>query len=233
MADAVMRARVAPEVARVDRPGAALRLDHRGIAEKPRDAGAVEGRRHDEKAQILVEAGLGVEGEGKAEIGVEGALVEFVEQHRRDALQLGIVEDQAGEHAFGDDLDAGPRRDFRAEAHALADGVAGALAQGVRHAVGRRARGSSTRIFPVAQGCSASTKGTRVVLPAPGGATRTATLCAPSAVVSAGSASSMGSGESKSIRFVMPGLGPGIHVFLHDFQDVDGRDKPGHDGFHG
>ncbi len=29
---------------------------------------------------------------------------------------------------------------------------------------------------------------------------------------------------------VMPGLVPGIHVFLSDVeQDVDGRDKPGHD----
>ena len=29
----------------------------------------------------------------------------------------------------------------------------------------------------------------------------------------------------------MPGLGPGIHVFLSSCskQDVDGRDKPGHD----
>jgi hypothetical protein len=29
---------------------------------------------------------------------------------------------------------------------------------------------------------------------------------------------------------VMPGLGPGIHVFSsRDNKDVDGRDKPGHD----
>ena len=28
---------------------------------------------------------------------------------------------------------------------------------------------------------------------------------------------------------VMPGLVPGIHVFLFREQDVDGRDKPGHD----
>jgi 2-oxoglutarate ferredoxin oxidoreductase subunit beta len=27
----------------------------------------------------------------------------------------------------------------------------------------------------------------------------------------------------------MPGLDPGIHVFLFGGQDVDGRDKPGHD----
>jgi len=32
---------------------------------------------------------------------------------------------------------------------------------------------------------------------------------------------------------VMPGLVPGIHVFSIDdaSQDVDGRDKPGHDDF--
>ena len=29
---------------------------------------------------------------------------------------------------------------------------------------------------------------------------------------------------------VMPGLVPGIHVFLFVKADVDGRDKPGHDG---
>jgi 2-oxoglutarate ferredoxin oxidoreductase subunit beta len=27
----------------------------------------------------------------------------------------------------------------------------------------------------------------------------------------------------------MPGLAPGIHDFLSFIQDVDGRDKPGHD----
>jgi hypothetical protein len=34
------------------------------------------------------------------------------------------------------------------------------------------------------------------------------------------------------LRFVvvMPGRVPGIHDFLFCFQDVDGRDKPGHDG---
>jgi hypothetical protein len=32
-------------------------------------------------------------------------------------------------------------------------------------------------------------------------------------------------------KLVMPGLVPGIHVFIHlSRKDVDGRDKPGHDG---
>ena len=37
---------------------------------------------------------------------------------------------------------------------------------------------------------------------------------------------------SQRVNFsvVMPGLVPGIHVFKHILhQDVDGRDKPGHD----
>jgi 2-oxoglutarate/2-oxoacid ferredoxin oxidoreductase subunit beta len=32
-----------------------------------------------------------------------------------------------------------------------------------------------------------------------------------------------------NIDVVMPGLVPGIHAFLLSKQDVDGRDKPGHD----
>jgi hypothetical protein len=27
----------------------------------------------------------------------------------------------------------------------------------------------------------------------------------------------------------MPGLDPGVHVFLYSGKDVDGRDEPGHD----
>ena len=27
----------------------------------------------------------------------------------------------------------------------------------------------------------------------------------------------------------MPGLDPGVYVFLYSGKDVDGRDKPGHD----
>jgi hypothetical protein len=33
------------------------------------------------------------------------------------------------------------------------------------------------------------------------------------------------------LKFVMPGLVPGIHVFAYVCkEDVDGRAKPGHDG---
>ena len=35
--------------------------------------------------------------------------------------------------------------------------------------------------------------------------------------------------RESSHKLVMPGLDPGIHAFLSICQDVDGRDKPGHD----
>jgi hypothetical protein len=39
-----------------------------------------------------------------------------------------------------------------------------------------------------------------------------------------------GSGGRSLLPFVLPGLVPGIHVFGRRVdQDVDGRDKPGHD----
>src|SRR5262249_8542975 len=60
--------------------------------------------------------------------------------------------------------------------------------------------GSSTRsFFPFAQGSAASMSGTRVVLPAPGGATRTAAPPARKALVSSGSAGSMGRGSPMAL----------------------------------
>src|SRR5262245_45348137 len=67
-------------------------------------------------------------------------------------------------------------------------------------------RGSRTNIFlPSAHGSSASTSGTRVVLPAPGGATSTAQALPFRAAVSSGSAASMGRGGLKRIgRALIP-----------------------------
>src|SRR5204863_9530028 len=96
--------------------------------------------RHHEDLQVLAQALLRVTREREAEIGVKRALVEFVEQHRHDALQLGIIEDQAREYAFGDNLNAGLRRHFGAETHAQAHGIADVLAERLRHAVRGGAR---------------------------------------------------------------------------------------------
>ena len=67
-------------------------------------------------------------GEREPEIGVQTALVEFVEDDEPDPLERRIVLQQARQHAFGDDLDARPRTDTRVEAHAIADRFADGLA---------------------------------------------------------------------------------------------------------
>ena len=139
-------ARIAADIARLDRKGAAFAFDHRRIAEQPGNARAVDRRRHHEELQILAQALLHVARQRQAEIGIERALVEFVEQHRGDAVEHRIVEDEPGENAFGDDFDAGLARDFRAEAHPQADRLADALAERLRHALGRGARGEPARL---------------------------------------------------------------------------------------
>ena len=139
--------------------------------------------------------------------------MELVEHHRCDAVEHGIVEDQPGEDALGDDLDPGAARDFGAEPHPQAHSVADALAERLRHALGGGTRGEPARLQHqdaalvrfCAQSSRASTSGTRVVLPAPGGATSTAALLPRSAAVRSGSAASIGSGEASINHPVIPG----------------------------
>ena len=73
-----------------------------------------------------------------------------------------------------------------------------------------RRRGSKRMILPLAQGSAASTNGTRVVLPAPGGATTTNLRFARNASVSPGRTGSIGSGSLKSVatRFLSFCSGP-------------------------
>ena len=91
------------------------------------------------------------------------------------------------------------RPDARIQPHAIADRVAHALAAFARHARRRRARRDPPRrqqhdfavLRPTA--ASSSAGGTRVVLPAPGGATSTASPRAASAARKSGRTSSTGS----------------------------------------
>ena len=139
------RARVAAEVARLDRERAAFAGDDGSIAQKPRHPRAIQRRRHRQDAQVLPQPGLAVERQGKPQIGIERALVELVEQHRADAGKLGIVKDHAGKDALGDDLDARPRPRFRDHPRAQADPLPDGLGQGVRHALRGCPRGNAAR----------------------------------------------------------------------------------------
>src|SRR5580704_4008503 len=84
-------------------------------------------------------------------------------------------------------------------------------------------------------GASSSASGTRVVFPAPGGATRTAALLPASVRARSSSTASIGRGVSKLRgkdfhHSSCPASCRASTSFLASRkQDVDGRDKPGHD----
>ncbi len=128
---------VAAQIAGVDREHPPLALDDRRLTQQGRDPRSVQGGRHHQDLQVLAHQALCVAGQGQAQVGVQAALVELVEDHRRHAVQARIVENHPGEHALGHHLDPGPGRDLRLqpdpEPHRLAD----ALAQALGHARGR------------------------------------------------------------------------------------------------
>src|SRR5947199_1251505 len=104
----------------------------------------------------------------------------------------------------------------------------------MRSALARAAirRGSSTMIFlALAQGSSSSASGTRVVLPAPGGATSTAALLPASVRARSGMTVSIGRGVPKVRDKVSPdGRDRHPRVCRPEKQDVDDRDGHGTNG---
>ena len=124
---------------------AALAFDHRRVAHQRRETGAVERRRHGEQAEVGPQRALRVERQRQAEIAVEAALVDLVEQHGGDAGQLGIGLDALQEDALGEDEDPGARRAPAVEPRGIADRLADRLAGQLRHPLGRGARREPAR----------------------------------------------------------------------------------------
>ena len=134
---------VAAEVAERQRVAAALALDHRRVSHQAGEARAVERRRHRDEAQVGAERALHVERQREADVAVEAALVDLVEQHRGDAGELGIGLDARDEDALGDHRDAGGARAAAVHAGRVAEGAADLLAREPRHPLGRGARGEA------------------------------------------------------------------------------------------
>ena len=126
------------------RETASDRADARGV-EPARDALAIQRRRHHDETQIRAQLRLHVEGERGAQVPVQMAFVEFVEQDGADAGQFRIGLDQAGEDPLGHHFHARACRNFRLETDAIADGFADRFAQLRGHELGRRARGEAAR----------------------------------------------------------------------------------------
>ena len=82
-------------------------------------------------------------GQGQAEVGVQAALVELVEDHESDPIQRGIRLDQAGQDALGEDLDPGGRADRCFMPDPVADQAADLLAGQCGHMTRRGSGGQA------------------------------------------------------------------------------------------
>ncbi len=78
--------------------------------------------------------------QGEGDVGVQVPLVELVEDHDRDAVEVGRGDELATEHALGDEADARPGARDVLEAHLVAHGAADLLAELLGDASGGHAR---------------------------------------------------------------------------------------------
>ncbi len=138
------RQRAAPAL--LHRVHAPLAAHHRCLVEQRRQALALQRRRHQQELERLVAQQLTrIERQRQGQIGIQAALVEFVEDHQPDAFQCRVVLQAARKDALGDHLDAGVRPDLAVQADAVAHRLADPLAQLAGQAFGGGAGGQPAR----------------------------------------------------------------------------------------
>ena len=101
---------------------------------------------HGHQHQVVPQRPRHFEAEREAQIGRQGAFVEFVEDDGIDAGQVGAVLDHAGQNAFCHHLDPRVGRDGAVTAYPVAHGVAHRLAQGFGHPLGGGSGRQSARL---------------------------------------------------------------------------------------
>lgn len=124
----------------LDREGAAGTPDDRrrviGTAHQPGNPISVDRRGHDEDSQILTDLASGFEGQGKAKIGMDAALVKFIEEHNSHTGKRRVTLKPSGQNPLGDHFDPGASADPFVVAGAPTDGLTHGLAQQLRHSAG-------------------------------------------------------------------------------------------------
>ena len=165
---------------------------------------AIERRGHDQDAQIVAHVLLRIQTQCQAEIGMQAAFVKLIEDQQADEFERGIVLQPARQDAFGDDFDPRGVADARFQTRAVTDRWPtlspsdSAMRVATARAASRRGSSMTMRCLP-SHGASSNANGTRVDLPAPGGACSTTLRCATSAARSSGSAVSMGRGAMEAL----------------------------------
>ncbi|MNE15137.1 hypothetical protein D3C80_1080380 [compost metagenome] len=137
---------VTAQVTGLDREHPTLGLDYRRPVQQPGHPDDVERRRHDQHAQVLAQHRLTLARQRQAQVGVQAAFMELVEQDRADALQRRVVQNHPGEDPFRDHFDSGPGADPALKPRAIADRLARLLPQTGGHSVRRRPCGQPPRL---------------------------------------------------------------------------------------
>src|SRR6476620_543967 len=106
----------------------------------------IQRRGHDSEFQIGTGAGLKRQGARKGDVAVEMALMEFVEENRGNAAELGILDQLAEQNSFGDETDAGARRGNIFEPDLVADFIAEPVSAFARDASGGQSRRKTARL---------------------------------------------------------------------------------------
>jgi hypothetical protein len=162
-----------------------------GALSRLRELGHIQRGRHHHNAQVRTQGMLRLPAQGHGHIGMDAALMKLVEDHDAYTCERAVAVDHAGKDAFGHDLDAGLLRNAVLEADAVADGLAYLLAQQLRQSFGngfgRQAPGLQHDDLLVFQpGSSSIASGSKVLLPAPGGAFTISVFCAERCSLTAG-----------------------------------------------
>ncbi len=133
-------------VAGLHRPGRAAHAEQRRITQEIRHRGTVHGGRHHHDPEVVAHRRGDTQHQGQRRVGHQRPLVELVEQHRRHALERGIIVQHPKQHALGDHLDARGRAHLRLATDAIAEGRTHRLAAKRGHASRCRPRRQATRL---------------------------------------------------------------------------------------
>ena len=127
---------VAARVNDFERERFSLANDCRRIIEERAKAIGIERRRHRDQTQLGAQRFRGVERERQRQIVVEATLVHLVEQHRRNACQLGIILDAREKDAVRHGDHACRFADLAVEPSRVADPLTRFLAERRCHELG-------------------------------------------------------------------------------------------------
>jgi len=120
---------------------------HRRLIQQAGQPSAFERGGHEQQLErLLAQQYAGVERQRQGQVGIEAALVEFIEDHQTHAFERRVVLQAAREDALGDNLDAGVRPDLAVQPDAIANGLANLFAQLAGQPFGRRSGSETPRL---------------------------------------------------------------------------------------